>query len=218
MRLNLHFAALAALGMSTSLFAGPVVLTNNLSEPQQFVDVLSTTFWHGISFTTDNNAYTMDTVTLNMELGGSSASIAVGAPAVSDIPEVDLYSDSGGSPGSLIAVLAAIGTPTFSLQDVDFAGGGNALAANTTYWIVLRALSGNVSWGYTTTNNGSGIGFTDNIGSSSNSGATWFTEVGDFPDQAEVTADLVGAPEPSTMLLTGAAFLALAGVVRRRLV
>jgi hypothetical protein len=219
MKFNLNFAALAAFAISTALFAGPVVLSDNLTEPQQFVDALSTTYWHGISFATDNNAYTLDTVTLFMELGGNTASIAdVGTLAVADVPEVDLYSDSGGAPGSLIAVLAALGTPSYSLQDIDFAGGGNALAANTTYWIVLRALSGNVSWGYASDNNGSGIGFTDDLGYSSNSGANWSTTVGDLPDQAEVTADLVGAPEPSTMLLTGAAFLILAISLRRRFV
>jgi hypothetical protein len=219
MKLHIPLAASAAFVISTTLFAGPVVLTNNLSEPLQSVDALSTSYWHGISFTTDNNGYTLDTVTLFMELGGGTSSIAdVGTLAVGDIPEVDLYSDSGGSPGSLLAVLAAIGTPSNSLQDVDFAGGGNTLAANSTYWIVLRALSGNVSWGYAATNNGSGIGFTDDIGSSNDSGATWFTEVGDYPDQAEVTADLIGTPEPSTLLLTGAAFLTLAISLRRRFV
>ena len=219
MKLRIHLAAIAALAVSARLFAGPIVLSNNLSEPTQDIDTLTTTTWHAISFATDNNAYTLDTVTLLMELGGgSAASIAnVVAPAAADIPEVDLYSDNSGSPGTLIAALVAIGTPTFALQNIDFAGGGNALAANSTYWVVLRALSGVVSWGFASDDLGTGIGFTDVWAATGDGGGTWALHPNDQPDQAEVTADLV-APEPSTLLMTGVGFLALAGVVRRRFV
>jgi len=221
MKLHIRLAAIAAFAISARLFAGPIILSNDLTEPNQNIDSLTTTTWHGISFTTDNNAYTLDTVTLFMELGGGTAAAsvaAVGAPAAADTPEVDLYSDNGGVPGTLIAALAAIGTPNFSLQNIDFAGGGNALAANSTYWIVLRALSGEVSWGFAADNLGSGIGFTDVWAETADSGATWAAHANDQPDQAEVTADLVGVPEPSTLLMTGVGFLALAGVVRRRFV
>jgi hypothetical protein len=220
MKLHIRLAAIAAFAISSRLFAGPIVLSNNLTEPTQDIDTLSTTAWHAISFTTDNNAYTLDTVTLLMQLGGASAAAIadVGAPAAADIPEVDLYSDNSGSPGTLIAALAAIGTPSFALQNIDFAGGGNALAANSTYWIILRALSGAVSWGFASDDLGTGSGFTDVWAETGDSGATWAVHSVDQPDQAEVTADLVGAPEPSTLLMTGVGFLALACVVRRRFV
>jgi hypothetical protein len=219
MKFHIRLAAIAAFAISSRLFAGPIVLSNNLAEPTANADTISTTHWEAISFTTDNNAYTLDTVTLLMELGGGAASAAdIGALAVADIPEVDLYSDNSGSPGSLIAALAAIGTPSFSLQNIDFAGGGNALAANSTYWIVLQATSGVVAWGFPTDDNGTGIGFTDVWGETNDGGGSWTIHSVDQPDQAEVTADLVGAPEPSTLLLTGVGFLALAGVVRRRFV
>jgi hypothetical protein len=218
MRLNLYLTAVASLVLSANLFAGPIVLSNNLAEPLESVDTLSTTYWHAISFTTDGNTYTLDTVTLLMELGAGATTSAALPNAVADVPEVDLYSDNSGSPGSLITALTATSAYDYTLQDVTFGGAGVTLSANSTYWVVLRALSGAVSWGYAATNNGTGIGFTDVLASSNDSGSTWHVALGDLPDQAEVTADPAGVPEPSTVFLTGIGFLALAGAARRRFV
>jgi PEP-CTERM motif len=217
----LRFAAVAAFAISTHLSGGPVILTNNLTEPLLGLDTLSTTLWHAISFTTDNNAYTLDSVTLRMELGGvttNAASLIGNAPAA-DIPEADLYSDSAGSPGALITVLTATSAYDYTLQDVNFAAAGVTLLANSTYWVVLKATSGEVTWAYPTTNNGSGVGFTDVYAFSNTSGASWTVAgPGENPDQAEVIGDLASVPEPSTLLLAGLGFLALAVSLRRRVV
>jgi hypothetical protein len=220
----LRFAAVAAFAISTHLSGGPVILTNNLTEPLLGLDTLSTTVWHAISFTTDNNAYTLDSVTLLMELGGVSTnapslqSLIGNAAAQADIPEADLYSDSSGSPGTLITALTAITSYDTTLQDVTFTAAGVTLLANSTYWVVLRATSGVVTWAYPTTNNGSGVGFTDVYAFSNTSGASWTVATGENPDQAEVIGDLAGVPEPSTLLLAGLGFLALAVSLRRRIV
>lgn len=52
---------------------------------------------------------------------------------------------------------------------------GLGLDANSTYWIVTRALSGQFASGYTDVEQGEGVGYSPNWAVSENSGATWDT-------------------------------------------
>jgi hypothetical protein len=129
-----------------------------------------------------------------------------------DIPEVDLYADDGGpGPGTLIQTLTPPGS--FSgLAPYTFTGSGIILSPSTTYWVVLKTISGNFSWAIPTDSVGSGVGFTDTWAFSS--GSTWTIASGQ-PNQAEIIGDLVAAPEPSSLWLIACGGVLLLAFGRR---
>ncbi len=208
----------SALALSGYLSAG-VILSNNLTESTLSEDTISTSHFEAISFATDNNTYSFNSAILLVAPGVLSSALApaeglVPFPAA-DIPEVDLYTDGGGSgPATLIQTLTPPGS--FSgLAPYTFTGSGIILSPNTTYWVVLKTTSGNFSWAVPTDSVGSGVGFTDTWAFSS--GSTWSVVTGQ-PDQAEVIGDLVAAPEPSSLWLIvcgGVLLLAFGGRLRR---
>ena len=222
MKMKLSLLALAA-AFAGTLSAGSVVLTSNLAEPLDGANTIGTSTWFAISFFTDGNSYSLTSATLVMELGDggvvTSVAPAFSPAAVADIPELDLYSDNGGNVGSELATFTDPITFTTSLDDNVFTISGVTVSPNTTYWLVLKALSGIVSWGFPTDDNGTGIGFTDTFTATTNGGATWDTPVaGDEPNLAEVDANLSGVPEPSTAWLVIPGFLLLAAIRARRTV
>jgi hypothetical protein len=90
------------------------------------------------------------------------------------------------------------------LSDTVFGSSGSiSLASNSTYWLVLTALSGSFDWAWTNDNTGTGAGFQDTWGISSDTGNTWFTDdvyplqfsVDAGPDAATLT------PEPDNLTL-----------------
>lgn len=88
--------------------------------------------------------------------------------------ELDLYSDTGQG-GSPVGTLTPPKGYSMGLAQATFAGNGLSLSPNSTYWLVLKASSGQFEWGWTDSDAGSGIGFTHTWGLSDDAGRTWLT-------------------------------------------
>ena len=118
--------------------------------------------------------------------------------------QLSLYSDDGLRPGNLIGTLVSPGSYSSTAAHTAFAGTGNALSANSTYWIVLSSLNGQFNWAWTLDNTGTGSGFQHAWALSSDAGQTWFSS-DIYPLQFSVSADAVASavPEPDTFLLLG---------------
>ena len=137
-----------------------------------------------LGFTTDSFSYTLDSVTVNLQLN-SVEGIRLG-----------LYADSGGSPGTSLGDLGSPGG-LGSQANYTFSGGGLPLAASTSYWLVMEPGSTGASavsalW-YTGT---SGSGF-----KTSSAVDTWgpWSPSGGSPPSAYVQASAV--PEPAVSAL-----------------
>src|SRR5262249_20214051 len=91
-------------------------------------------------------------------------------------------------PGGLVGTLTSPTTYPSSLAPVSFTSAGLPLAANTTYWIVLRALDGQFEWGWTPNNLGDGVGFQGVWGLSTDAAAFWWTQ-DIYPTQFAVWVD-----------------------------
>ena len=197
-------AGLAALPLGAR--AQATTLSDNLSNATYDIEAVTGSTWAASSFGTDASAYTLDSVTLLLE--ESSAGTAT----------LDIYSDGGLQPGSLVGTLtASTAYSTTTLSDTTFTASGITLAADTTYWAVLQSSAGEFDWSYTADNTGGGAGFQDQWAESDDAGATWFDYDTD-PTQMQVVATAVAAPEPSpaVALPLGAALLGAAIFVRRR--
>jgi hypothetical protein len=185
--------------------ATATTLSDNLSLQNYYSDPSSDTSWLAANFQTDGQSYQLADVTLLL------ANVAPGTA------EVDLYSGVNGQPGSLIRVLSDPASYSSVLANTVFWGDQLLLSPDSSYWIVLKSLSGEFDWGYTASNSGTGVGFTHLWGSSDDAGASpWYTS--DLqPYQMSVGADpvTVAAPEPASasfLLVTAA----LAAVPKRR--
>jgi hypothetical protein len=139
------------------------------------------------SFTTGGTAETLSGVTLAL-LGGAGA------------VDVSLFADSSGLPGSSLLSLGTL-TPTGGGFADYTATGSFALAADTTYWVVVDYL-GAQSWGYTDTTASTGTGILGAWSSSVDGGATW-TGPYNLADDPFPYLLAVGAttPEPSGLVL-----------------
>lgn len=196
----------AALAMAASGLAAPVTLYDSLVgfDADGFSGA-SSTGWLANQFLTDNDVYKIDNVVINLAGTPSAAAANV---------RLDLYSDSASVPGSLLGTLTTPGS--LAAGDNTFLGSGvGALAANTTYWLVLRvAGSGSLDWNYTF-GAPSGPGASDITSYSNNGGAGWFPPTPGAPYM--MTVNVAPVPEPSTyaMGLAGASALVGPTVMRR---
>ncbi|QEL20120.1 choice-of-anchor R domain-containing protein [Limnoglobus roseus] len=156
----------------------PAVLSDNLSATTADTEAAVGNTWLTSSFGTGASAHTLNNVTLL--LSNPTAGVA----------EVDIYTDGGNQPGSLVAAVTSPSTySTSSLAATTFtSASGVSLTANTTYWVVLKATSGEFDWAYTISNSGTGDGFQGTYGQSADAGATWFT-YDIYPTQMTVTVD-----------------------------
>jgi hypothetical protein len=182
-------------------------ISSNLSETSAGTETASGSTWLTASFGTGSSSAALEAVTLLLSNSTSGAA------------EVDLYSDGLLAPGSPIAQLTSPATYSTALTDTSFSASGITLAANTTYWIVLKASAGAFDWSWTDDNTGTGIGYQGTWGTSSNAGGTWFTYTA-FPTQFSVTTSdstVATAPEPDTWMLSAAGFLVGGGVLRKRI-
>jgi hypothetical protein len=174
------------------------LLSNNISNSIDGTETASGDTWLTASFGTGGSSYTLQSVTL---LANTSGGVA----------ELDLYTDGGLQPGSLVEALSSQSTASTGLAPTTFSSGDATLLPNSTYWIVLKADSGALDWAWTADDSGDGEGFQDTWGESDDAGASWFTyDV--YPMQFSVNADVSGAPEPSTKGLLAAAGFMITGV------
>ena len=177
--------AFALLGLSSAVQAD-VILADNLAQATGGSDSATGTSWLAASFSTDGSAYTLSSLTLEL------ARTSISGTAV-----VDLYSDGGLEPGSLLATLTTSTTST-TAAPVVFTGTAGTLLADTTYWVVLRAVTGAFEWSWASTNLGAGAGFSTTTATTDDAGSTWFTATS-YPYQMSVSATAV--PEPGSIVL-----------------
>ncbi|MBI5033070.1 MAG: hypothetical protein HZB51_21320 [Chloroflexi bacterium] len=170
------------------------VLSDNLSQAYLDVAYVATVstdgnpYWAAQSFTTQSSDYVITSVALRLsKTSGTSGTYAV-----------QIYTVSGGKPGTKVADVAANAnagtlsdfTPGSSSPIVSFTGLSIALSPSTSYYLVVRpmTLSGMVTWDYT--NSTSGIGFPSNFSGSQNNGVTWSDPATDMPQQMQIVADV----------------------------
>ena len=195
--------------------AVPVVadtISNNLTSSSAGVESATGSNWLAGSFTTSSSVTLGDVI---LSLADTTAS---GGAA-----EVSVYSDDGlNEPGSLLATLNSVSTLATTLRPQTWTSSGLSLSANSTYWIVLNALSGEVDWSYASDDAGTGAGFTDTWAASYDGGSSWFTyaslqNAGVDPLQMDIetsAAASVPTPEPDNAALC---FLAIGLAAMRRL-
>jgi hypothetical protein len=138
---------------------------------------------------------------------------------------VRLYSNNSGQPGTVItnftnpaSITTTLANNTFTLTTPQ------ALAANTTYWLVSGVSSGAGGYnrGYTTSSNQTGLpGWTigDGYVESNNQGGSWtsFPTDGPYQFSLEGTENATSVPEPgSVVALLGLGGLGLASSLKKR--
>jgi hypothetical protein len=172
----LLLAAVVLTGAAAPAVQAQVILSNNLSATTAGTETASDTTWPTASFGTGSTGYTLNSVTLLL------ANTTAGQASLS------LYSDGTLEPGTALGTLTAPASYSSTLANTTFSVSGLTLAANTTYWVVLRATSGAFNWAWASDNTGTGVGFQHTYGETDNSGDTWYT-FDTFPPQFTVTAD-----------------------------
>ena len=196
--------------------AKAVILSDNLSQPQsQFSpEPLTGDGWAATSFGTGTQSWLLQSVTLLMsaESLGDTAQVDIYTAVLA--PTTDTPPFPPTQPGSLYATLTSpvIGT---TLGQYTFTPSGSLLLdANSTYWVVLQALSGQVIWAYPDLgSSGSGIGFQNYWRTSDDGGASWNfanNDTGAFMMRVDAI------PEPSTLMLFGTTALLLGLGYRRQ--
>ncbi|MBL8217219.1 MAG: BACON domain-containing protein [Bryobacterales bacterium] len=149
--------------LALTLPLGAETLSNNLTKTSAGAETATGNTWLTSSFRTGSSGYVLDSVTLLL------ANPTAGQATLS------LYSDKGLKPGELIGTLTAPVTFTTAPSNTVFSGNSLAIAANTTYWIVLKAATGSFSWSWTADNTGEGSGFQNTWGSTTDAGSAWQT-------------------------------------------
>ena len=160
--------------------------------------------WAASRFTTDTHDYILNTVVLLMYRSGPSTA------------QLDIFSDSNDLPGTSIGTLASPESIPLATSEVTFSASGISLSANSTYWVVLRAPTGQLWWSYTDDSTGTGSGFSTINTSSVNAGTKWATPIDYYPNQMQVNATLAAVPEPSQWAMMGVTALGVTGYALRR--
>lgn len=179
--------------------ASAVVLVDNLSEPIRDVTTVDASLWAAQSFSTDAQAYTLDSI--EVLLGSRSGDALVIA---------QLRADAAGLPGAaLVSFSPAAGTsPPSAGAPSLLPGAGLSLAANGIYWVVFGTdTDGSFGWAYAEGNNASGVGALGNYAYSADQGATWSAANSDNPYNLRVTVSAV--PELPIAMTLFAGMLAL---------
>ena len=133
-----------------------------------------------------------------------SVTLKVG-DSVAGSAELDLYTDAGLQPGSLVGKLTQAGSVTATPASVTWTAAGITLAANTNYWIVLKALTGQFDWSWTadSSGDGTGAGYQGTWAEAADAGVTWFS-YDSYPTQMNVIiASAATVPEPGSLILLG---------------
>ena len=186
-------AVICAIAAALTLSADTI--SSNLSNTTAGTEAAAGDTWLTASFGTDSSSAVLSSVILLL------------SNPIPGAAELDLYTDTTLQPGSLVGTLTAPASYTTALSGVTFTSGGLSLSGNTTYWLVLKALSGEFDWAWTADNSGNGNGFQGAWGISTDAGSTWYTyDV--YPTQFSVTttdpaAVVSDAAEPGMALLVG---------------
>lgn len=171
------------------------ILSNNLSSLTANTEVLSGSTWIAGGFKTDASSYQLSSATLLI------------SNSVPGIATLDIYSGIV-QPSLFLGVLNSPGNYSSGLAETTFSG-NVTLAPDSTYWLVLKAASGQFEWGWTEDGSGSGVGFTHTWGASDDAGSSWFiTDI--EPMQFSVTASpsaAVPEPAPAALLAMGVTLL-----------
>jgi hypothetical protein len=122
------------------LFFGNVSATtlyDNLSDNTGTPYSISSTAPMGNSFSTGTSAFTLNVITVQLELSGSAVGLST----------FTLWTDSGNAPGSQIVTLGTIDDSSLSgsAANYDFSGLNISLTANTRYWVEGNS-TGNALW------------------------------------------------------------------------
>ena len=198
--------------------ASAVTLVENLSQSNSFFDAVSFPQWIGKSFTTGSGSYNLNSATLLFQELAASPNLFL-----------RLYSDNSGQPGTVItnftnpaSITTTLANNTFTLTTPQ------ALAANTTYWLVsgISSLSSfGYFWGVANSNNQTGLpGWTidDGFVASFDQSASWniFPTAGPYQFSLEGTENSpppTSVPEPgSVVALLGLGGLGLASSLKKR--
>jgi hypothetical protein len=197
------YALVLAVGcLSASTSRGTTVLSDNLGQTSNGIEDVSVDRWVTSSFGTDGSSYVLDSVTLRLRGEGTV--------------ELDLYSDNAGKPGSFLGALTSPGIIPAGDSDVTFGGNGLGLSANTTYWEVLKGVTGTPAWYWTESTSGTGVGFQHTWGFSEDAGVTWSTFTTQPQLMQVVAATPSTAPDSASTVLLLSWCLVLLGGVRFR--
>lgn len=193
--------------IATALNGPAAVLYGNLGESSDGAYPSTDIMWQAQHFTTDGQDYYLDSVTLLMQRSsGSGAAL------------LEIWSGNNSAPGSMVLTLTSPGSYSSSLAETVFTySGETTLAANSDYWVVLKANVENTTfdWSSTSSATGSGAGFSLRWTGTSDSGVTWYPVDTGTPYQMLV--DVTPVPEASTgYALIGLGLLAF-GHARRKI-
>lgn len=192
------------LSIGTAAAAAPLVLSDNLHQATEGGELVAGSRSVSASFSTGaSGELLLDSVTLLMRMASAGQA------------QLDLHAAGPGpvdQPGGLLASLTAPSGFSSTLAETVFAGNGLALTPQTTYWAVLRAISGDFEWAWTRQLSGVGVGFQGTWGYSDDAGASWET----FATEA-MQMGVTAQPVPGPLPLAGAVpALALGRQLRRR--
>lgn len=207
MKLNaLLLAASLGLAATPGAWAYPnPALYDNLGNTTLTEAMYETDTWGASQFTTDGNSYILKTVDLLLYRTGDTTA------------QLDIYSNYGNVPGTALGTLASpVSIPLNTAEKVTFTASGISLSANSTYWVVLHAPTGQLWWSYTDDSTGTGPGFSTINTFSGNGGSSWATPIDYYPNQMQVNADIAAVPEPSQWAMIGVTALGVTGYALRR--
>ncbi|MDR3618024.1 MAG: choice-of-anchor R domain-containing protein [Paludisphaera borealis] len=162
------------------------ILSDNLTATTGGTETAVADSWLTAGFGTDGASYTLTSITLLLQRDSISGKV-----------ELDVYNDGGLQPDAFVGALSLAGAVSTSLTETTFTTAGLALAANSNYWVVLKAVTGQFAWAWANDASGQGVGFQHTWGSSDDAGSSWFT-FDSYPLQMSVTAAAV--PEPSSLI------------------
>lgn len=183
-----------------------LVAFDNLGNPSADNSSANDSIWLAQQFTTNNQSYSLISVTLLMQRNSGSGEATV-----------EIWSNSGGDPGSQMYSFNGAGTYFPTLTNTSFiAPAGGILAANSTYWLVLKGDAANeFGWSYSSIDSGSGFGFSTEWRMGEVGKLDFWSGSNTQPFQMQLNVQAV--PEPSSMVLLGMGMSAMGMAYRRRM-